>query len=134
MLREGDDFILVISEGPTLAVVPDVTGLSQADAVAALEAQGLVVVETIRDDDNVPAGSVVSWIVTEQPNLLAGSEVLKGTQVAIAISGGPFLGLLGTVVGVMITFAAIAAVSVIPPCSCFCCCHCIHHCCHHCCR
>jgi biopolymer transport protein ExbB len=28
----------------------------------------------------------------------------------IAISGGPFLGLLGTVVGVMITFAAIAAV------------------------
>jgi biopolymer transport protein ExbB len=27
----------------------------------------------------------------------------------IAISGGPFLGLLGTVVGVMITFAAIAA-------------------------
>jgi biopolymer transport protein ExbB len=28
----------------------------------------------------------------------------------IAISGGPFLGLLGTVVGVMITFAAIAAI------------------------
>jgi biopolymer transport protein ExbB len=27
----------------------------------------------------------------------------------IAIAGGPFLGLLGTVIGVMITFAAIAA-------------------------
>jgi biopolymer transport protein ExbB len=27
----------------------------------------------------------------------------------VAIAGGPFLGLLGTVVGVMITFAAIAA-------------------------
>ena len=27
----------------------------------------------------------------------------------IAISGGPFIGLLGTVVGVMVTFAAIAA-------------------------
>jgi biopolymer transport protein ExbB len=27
----------------------------------------------------------------------------------IAISGGPFIGLLGTVVGVMITFAAVAA-------------------------
>jgi biopolymer transport protein ExbB len=27
----------------------------------------------------------------------------------IAISGGPFLGLLGTVIGVMITFAAVAA-------------------------
>ena len=30
-------------------------------------------------------------------------------MLTIAISGGPFLGLLGTVIGVMITFAAIAA-------------------------
>ena len=99
MLREGDDFTLVISEGPTLAVVPDVTGLSQADAVAALEAQGLLVVETIRDDDSVPAGSVVSWIVTEQPNLLAGSQVLKGTQVAITVSGGPVLRAVPNLIG-----------------------------------
>jgi biopolymer transport protein ExbB len=33
----------------------------------------------------------------------------KIVLLTIAISGGPFLGLLGTVVGVMITFAAIAA-------------------------
>ena len=99
MLREGDDFTLVISEGPTLAVVPDVTGLSQSDAVAALEAQGLLVVETIRDDDSVPAGSVVSWIVTEQPNLLAGSQVLKGTQVAITVSGGPVLRAVPNLIG-----------------------------------
>lgn len=33
----------------------------------------------------------------------------KMVMLTIAISGGPFLGLLGTVVGVMITFAAIAA-------------------------
>ena len=99
MLREGDDFTLVISEGPTLAVVADVTGLSQSDAVAALEAQGLLVVETIRDDDSVPAGSVVSWIVTEQPNLLAGSQVLKGTQVAITVSGGPVLRAVPNLIG-----------------------------------
>jgi biopolymer transport protein ExbB len=39
------------------------------------------------------------------------SQRLNGQMVwlTIAISGGPFLGLLGTVVGVMITFAAIAA-------------------------
>jgi Uncharacterized protein conserved in bacteria len=80
-------------------VVPDVTGLSQVDAVAALEAQGLVVVETIRDDDSVPAGSVVSWIVTEQPNLLAGSEVLKGTQVALTVSGGPVLRTVPDLIG-----------------------------------
>ena len=91
MLQEGDDLTLVVSEGPTLAVVPDVNGLSRDDAVAALEAQGLVVAEVIRDDDAVPAGRVVSWIVTEQPNLLAGSEVLKGTQVEVIVSGGPVL-------------------------------------------
>ena len=39
------------------------------------------------------------------------SQKLNSSMVllTIAISGGPFLGLLGTVVGVMITFAAIAA-------------------------
>ncbi len=38
-------------------------------------------------------------------------QVLNGKMVVltIAVSGGPFLGLLGTVIGVMITFAAIAA-------------------------
>lgn len=39
-----------------------------------------------------------------------GSKLNNGmVLLTIAISGGPFLGLLGTVVGVMITFAAIAA-------------------------
>ncbi len=43
--------------------------------------------------------------------LVRESERLNSQMVllTIAISGGPFLGLLGTVVGVMITFAAIAA-------------------------
>ena len=99
LLREGRDLTLVVSEGPTLAVVPDVTGLTIAEAVALLEAQGLVVAETVRDDDFVPAGRVVSWIVTEQPNLLAGSEVLKGTQVAIAVSGGPVLRTVPNLIG-----------------------------------
>jgi biopolymer transport protein ExbB len=47
---------------------------------------------------------------------LDGGQVLETERVnskivllTIAISGGPFLGLLGTVVGVMITFAAVAA-------------------------
>ncbi len=44
-------------------------------------------------------------------NLVRESHGLNAHMVllTIAISGGPFLGLLGTVVGVMITFAAIAA-------------------------
>jgi serine/threonine-protein kinase len=91
LLREGRDLVIVVSEGATLAVVPDVTGLSRDEALAALVAQGLVVSESLRDDDTVPAGKVVSWIVTEQPNLAAGSQVLRGTQVAIVVSGGPVL-------------------------------------------
>jgi len=43
-------------------------------------------------------------LVRETQRLNSGMVLLT-----IAISGGPFLGLLGTVVGVMITFAAIAA-------------------------
>lgn len=45
-----------------------------------------------------------STLVRENQNLARSMVMLT-----IAISGGPFLGLLGTVVGVMITFAAIAA-------------------------
>ena len=44
-------------------------------------------------------------VMTRQVQKLNSQMVL----LTIAISGGPFLGLLGTVVGVMITFAAIAA-------------------------
>jgi biopolymer transport protein ExbB len=43
--------------------------------------------------------------LTQETQSLSRSMVI----LTIAISGGPFLGLLGTVVGVMITFAAIAA-------------------------
>ncbi|MDE2594487.1 MAG: DUF2341 domain-containing protein [Burkholderiales bacterium] len=48
--------------------------------------------------------SVDADLVRESHKLNAGMVLLT-----LAISGGPFLGLLGTVVGVMITFAAIAA-------------------------
>ena len=98
-LREGGDFTIVVSEGATLAVLPDVTGLARQDAVAALTAQGLTIAETVRDSDAVPAGRVMSWIVTEQPNLAAGSQVLKGTQVSIVVSGGPVLRLVPNLIG-----------------------------------
>jgi biopolymer transport protein ExbB len=48
---------------------------------------------------------------TMDASLVRMTQALQSKMVllTIAISGGPFLGLLGTVVGVMITFAAIAA-------------------------
>jgi biopolymer transport protein ExbB len=59
-----------------------------------LDAQGIDVVRALMD----------ATLVRENQRLTSSMVLLT-----IAISGGPFLGLLGTVVGVMITFAAIAA-------------------------
>jgi biopolymer transport protein ExbB len=61
---------------------------------AALDALAIEVVRALMD----------ATLVRENQRLSSNMVLLT-----IAISGGPFLGLLGTVVGVMITFAAIAA-------------------------
>lgn len=65
-----------------------------ARAVKALTPQSIAAIRAAMDATQVRMGQK-----------LASKMVL----LTIAISGGPFLGLLGTVVGVMITFAAIAA-------------------------
>jgi biopolymer transport protein ExbB len=59
-----------------------------------LTAEGMEVIRALMD----------ATLVRENQRLSKNMVLLT-----IAISGGPFLGLLGTVVGVMITFAAIAA-------------------------
>ena len=66
------------------------------------DAQGRLVIAT----ESIEAIRAVmdSTLVRENQKLSRSMVMLT-----IAISGGPFLGLLGTVVGVMITFAAIAA-------------------------
>jgi len=111
-LREGDDITLVVSEGATLAVLPDVIGLSRDDAIATLQSAGLTVSESLRDDDSVAAGSVVGWIVTEQPNLVAGSQVLRGTEVAIVVSGGPILRAVPNLIGLSETDADAQLIAV----------------------
>jgi len=88
-VRSGGEFVLVVSAGPRLAVLPEVGGLSRDDAITALRDAGLVVAQVDEPSDSVAAGVVVSWIVTEQPSLTAGREVLKGTVVQINVSSGP---------------------------------------------
>ncbi len=62
-------------------------------------------------DGLLPPQSVISIRAALDAGLARENQRLNMLMVllTIAISGGPFLGLLGTVVGVMITFAAIAA-------------------------
>lgn len=90
-VRSGGEFVLVVSAGPRLAVLPEVSGLSRDDAIAALRDAGLVVAQVDEPSDSVAVGVVVSWIVTEQPSLTAGREVLKGTVVQINVSSGPVI-------------------------------------------
>jgi len=60
---------------------------------------------------SLPAESVAAIKASIDATLVRETQRLNRLMVllTIAISGGPFLGLLGTVVGVMITFASIAA-------------------------
>jgi biopolymer transport protein ExbB len=61
--------------------------------------------------DHLPPESVAAIKASVDATLVREMQRLNRLMVllTIAISGGPFLGLLGTVVGVMITFASIAA-------------------------
>ncbi|HVP62873.1 MAG TPA: DUF2341 domain-containing protein [Myxococcaceae bacterium] len=107
--RGGDLSLLVASGGGNELGDPKVardSSLYRLFRIAAQEIQhrvesgrGLTAegIESIR-------ASLDAGLVRENQRLGKGMVLLT-----IAISGGPFLGLLGTVVGVMITFAAIAA-------------------------
>jgi hypothetical protein len=66
------------------AIVPDVVGLPQGDAEAAITAAGLVVGVVIEEfSDTVPAGGVIS----QEP--VGGTEVLTDSAVDLVVSLGP---------------------------------------------
>lgn len=75
---------LVVSLGPAPIAVPDVTGLTEQEAIAALEQAGLeaTVSDTPEYSRTVPAGAVLA----QSP---AGTEVQRGTAVALTLSRGP---------------------------------------------
>ena len=62
--------------------VPDVVGLAQADAVAALEGAGFVVSIATAASSSVPSGSVISQAPA------GGSEASPGSTVTITVSAG----------------------------------------------
>ena len=79
----GSAVNLVVSAGVEPVVVPDVIGLPQADAEAALVDDGLAVGEVSQvESDTVPKGAVIS----QSPE--AGNEVAPGTAVDLVVSLG----------------------------------------------
>lgn len=90
VLTEGSTVTIVVSSGPAPRTLPELRGSTAADARSALEALGLV--PQIGDpvyDETVPLDQVISWTVPDQPTLLAGSTVTKGTAVVVVVSAGP---------------------------------------------
>jgi beta-lactam-binding protein with PASTA domain len=88
-LAKRDTLTLYVAEGPTLSVLTDVTGLTLDEARAQVEALQLVVVTTDIHDEEVPPGSVVSWVVSDQPTLQVGDSLVKGAVVNLNVSIGP---------------------------------------------
>jgi beta-lactam-binding protein with PASTA domain len=82
--EEGDTVTLFVSSGPREVEVPDLVGLTRAQAKSTLEEEGLEVgtVEKVASD-TAPAGEVVSQ------NPSAGITVDAGTEVDFSVSSGP---------------------------------------------
>jgi serine/threonine-protein kinase len=80
-LKEGDTIGVTLSRGPQPVVVPDVQGLTAADAAALLKRMGLKATVTRRPSMTVPAGAVIS----STPNR---GSLLPGQTVALVVSTG----------------------------------------------
>ena len=88
-LAEGEPFVYVVSEGPTLRPVPDTTGARSTDAESALTAIGLTAYVEPVYDESVAVDLVVSWIATDDPTVVSGTPVEPGTAITLRVSAGP---------------------------------------------
>ncbi len=89
-LEENQPFQLVVSTGPAPRPLPDLVGLTLEQATASLSELSLVL--QVADpvfDESVPEGTVISWMVPEQPGLKAGNTVTPNTTIAVVLSAGP---------------------------------------------
>jgi serine/threonine-protein kinase len=108
-LAEGKSLQLVVSTGPAPRVLPEVKGLT-VDAAAA-QLQGMALLVKVGDepfDENVPAGTIISWMTPAQPGLVAGDTVVAGTQVVVVVSAGPAPRAVANVVGMALADATAA--------------------------
>ncbi len=84
VVPEGSPVDLVVSLGPAMVTVPNVTGLTQAGAESAIVAACLTVgTVTQQSSATVPAGNVISQSPT------GGTVVANGTAIALVVSTGP---------------------------------------------
>jgi len=82
-LNEGEAVNIVISSGVATAEVPDVVGLSESDAISAIEGAGLTA-----DVNDEPSNEVEEGLVIAQ-DPEGGTTLEEGQTVTIAVSEGP---------------------------------------------
>ena len=83
MIEEGTNVVITVSAGSEGVEVPDVVGMTEAEAVATLGKKGFVVNTTEGYDQYIKEGN----IITQSP--AAGSKAPGGTTVSIRVSQGP---------------------------------------------
>jgi serine/threonine-protein kinase len=79
---EGSAVGLTVSSGPTTAKVPDVTGMTEAEAKGALQDAGFASASASQYDLKAPAGEVLAQL----PD--AGQEAMPGSPVGLLVSKG----------------------------------------------
>jgi beta-lactam-binding protein with PASTA domain/tRNA A-37 threonylcarbamoyl transferase component Bud32 len=83
-LAEGDPVTLIVSKGPTLVDLPEITrGMAQQEASDLLEFSALEPVFTSRFDEEVEAEHVIE-VAGDPP-----ARIAKGTEVEVVVSQGP---------------------------------------------
>ncbi len=89
-LDENQSFQLIVSTGPAPRPLPELVGSTLEQATANLDKLGLVLVQAPPIyDETIPAGTVISWMVPDQPALRAGDTVTLKTTVKVVLSAGP---------------------------------------------
>ncbi|MGZ4806483.1 MAG: PASTA domain-containing protein, partial [Ilumatobacteraceae bacterium] len=89
-LDENQPFQMIVSTGPAPRPLPELVGMTLEAATASLDKLGLVLVQAPPIyDENAPAGTVISWMVPDQPALKAGDTVTIKTTVKAVLSAGP---------------------------------------------
>ncbi len=102
-LAEGEPFLLVISDGPTLRELPESTGLTLPEAQTRLVERGLEVLPPVEQfHEVVPVGVVIGWSVPGDATLGSGSLVEPATPVELVISLGPAPRAIPSVVGLTV--------------------------------
>jgi eukaryotic-like serine/threonine-protein kinase len=80
---EGTEVVLNVSKGAKTVAVPNVVGMSEANARATLEQAGFQVQSVSAPSDSTPQGNVSA----QSPS--AGTDAPKGSTVTITVSSGP---------------------------------------------